>query len=245
MAPINLRGKGMLFNAKQPTDIIDNVFAEQANGNLTGLLSWDEFDEVCERIKHDTRTDWFVYNLDEQPPLHTTTDDERLQFITSLNTKIHTQYAREHCGIAFTDSVSEPGILKIFNPKLLKSICNVYGNSPVHGWVISREQPIDLHSVTDINSGSRPEMNIASRQRSGIAARTSEVLDARHTGCPLPIINTCRALQQLSKGQLLEIMTIEPGSVKDISIICEQTGDRLISHEQTCDGYSFFVEKMA
>lgn len=234
----------MLFNARQPTDSIDNVFTEQANGNLSGLLSWPEFDEVCERIKHDTRTGWFVYDLDERPPLHTTTGDELKRFISSLNTRIHTQYARQHCGIAFTDSISEPCILKIFNPKLLKSICNVYGTSPVHGWVISREPPIDLHSVININTGSQPETNIANRQKSGIAARASEVLDARRTGCPLPIINTCRALLQLSKGELLEIMTIEPGSVKDISIICEQTGDRLISHEQTCDGYSFFVEKM-
>jgi TusA-related sulfurtransferase len=216
--------------------ITDNIFIEQVAGQLSGLLSWAEFDQVCEYIMQNPDMGWYLYTIDEQPPQQTATDSELNHFITSLNKNIHKEYARDHCGIAFVDSKTEPALIKIFNPKLLKSICYVNGTVPLHGWVISRQKPVDLHAITPVNTISLYDKNRVTK--------VSKILDARRTGCPLPVINTCRALQDLSRGQLLEIMTIEPGAVKDVSIICGHTGDKLVSHDQTCDGYSFFVEKM-
>jgi TusA-related sulfurtransferase len=226
----------MMFTTNHATKNADDIFVEQVTGHLSGLLSWLEFDQACEYIMQNPNLGWYLYTIDEQPPQQTATNNELNHFITSLNKNIHKEYAREHCGIAFVDSKTEPSLIKIFNPKLLKSICNIYGTVPLHGWVISRQKPVDLHAITPVNANSLHDKNRGTK--------ASKILDARHTGCPLPIINTCRALQGLCKGQLLEIMTIEPGAVKDVSIICEQTGDKLVSHDQTCNGYSFFVEKI-
>ena len=212
-----------------------DMFVKLATGNLSGLLSWDEFDRVCDFIMNDPAADWYLYAVDEQPPGQTASSAELNHFITTLKTRIHSEYGREHCGIAFVDSISDPTLFKIFNPKLLKSICNIYGSTPLHGWIISRYRPVDLRVITPVNAHVPDDKNRITK--------ASKILDARHTGCPLPIINTCRALQGLAKGQLLEIMTIEPGAVKDVSIICERTGDKLVLHEQTHYGYSLFVEK--
>jgi len=204
-------------------------------GNLYGLLSWEDFDRVCEYISNADDHSWFIYEIDKPLPDSATSNVERTEFVESLNSCIHTQYSRKHCGIAFVDSIKSPSILKVFNPKLLKSICNIYGSSPIHGWVISRIKPVNLISSSDID--------ITNPEKHYDFPKAKKTLDARKTGCPLPIINTCRELETLQGGDLLEIMTIEPGAVKDVSIICDRTGDKMISTYQTYKGYSIFVEK--
>ena len=221
-------------NNKQ--DLPTITFIELATGRLSGLLSWDEFDRICKYITETLDVGWYIYALNGHPPQQLATSNELDHFIASLNKNIHQDYAREHCGIAYVDSLTEPTLVKIFDPKLLKSICNVNGVTPHHGWIISQQKPVDLHVGTRVDTNNQYD-------ESG-ATKAEKILDARYTGCPLPVINTCRALQDMSKGGLLEIMTIEPGAVKDVSIICDQTGDKLVSHEQTRNGYSFFVQKM-
>ena len=130
----------------------EDVFIRHVTGNLSGLLSWQEFDAVCEYIIQNADKGWYIYALDKQPPVNTVTSAELDHFITSLNKTVHQQYNREHCGIAFVDTLSEPTFFKIFNPKLLKSICNIYGASPIHGWIISQQKPMDLHSYISENS---------------------------------------------------------------------------------------------
>jgi TusA-related sulfurtransferase len=225
----------MMSGVSALTENRGDVFVELATGGLSGLLDWDEFDQVCESIMQSSDAGWYIYAVDEQPPQQMASSAELNRFITTLKERVHREYGREHCGIAFVDSRSEPALFKIFNPKLLKSICNIYGNAPLHGWIISRHRPVDLRAVTPVNAHAPDDKNRITK--------AAKILDARHAGCPLPIINTCRALQGLAKGQLLEIMTIEPGAVKDVSIVCERTGDTLVSHEQTRYGYSLFVEK--
>jgi len=67
-------------------------------------------------------------------------------------------------------------------------------------------------------------------------------LDARGLSCPLPILKTKKALAQLGHGELLELITSDPGSVKDLSSFCEQTGHQLISSEINEDEFVFIVK---
>lgn len=67
-------------------------------------------------------------------------------------------------------------------------------------------------------------------------------LDARGLSCPLPILKTKKALAQLDKGELLELITSDPGSVKDLSSFCEQTGHQLVSSEINEDEFIFIVK---
>ncbi len=40
-------------------------------------------------------------------------------------------------------------------------------------------------------------------------------LDTRGLNCPLPILRTKKALNELQSGQVLKVVSTDPGSVKD------------------------------
>jgi len=71
----------------------------------------------------------------------------------------------------------------------------------------------------------------------------AEKLDARGLNCPLPILRTRKAINNLGSGDVLEVVSSDPGSVKDMASFCEQTGNRLISSNESGDGYVFLIEK--
>jgi len=226
-------------------------FVELVTGSLVGILGWDELDQVWQRVCQAGNSGWYLYKSGEQPPDVAIAEDELKVCLASLNERLRESHAKEYCGVVYVDSVDEPTLLKIFDPESLTSICNIYGKTPLHGWVISKLKPVNLKAIEEADSDfqrhemgrylpSVPEITETKRQYSEAVAQT---LDVRRTGCPLPIINTCRALKNLSVGQVLEIVTIEPGALNDIDYICRQTGDSLIALEQACYGYSFFLRK--
>lgn len=71
----------------------------------------------------------------------------------------------------------------------------------------------------------------------------AEKLDARGLNCPLPILRTRKALNQLSSGELLEVTASDPGSVKDMVSFCDQTGNRLLSSNEADSSFVFLIEK--
>ncbi len=71
----------------------------------------------------------------------------------------------------------------------------------------------------------------------------AQVLDARNLNCPLPILRTKKALNTMGQGEYLKIQATDPGSVKDLSSFCEQTGNELISSESGNEGEFIFVIK--
>jgi len=71
----------------------------------------------------------------------------------------------------------------------------------------------------------------------------AEKLDARGLNCPLPILKTRKAINNLDSGEVLEVVSSDPGSVKDMASFCEQTGNHLVSSDESGDGYVFLIEK--
>lgn len=68
-------------------------------------------------------------------------------------------------------------------------------------------------------------------------------LDARGLGCPLPIIKTKKSLNGLTPGQILKVISTDPGSVADMQAFTEQTGNQLLSSEVQNKDYVFFIKK--
>ena len=71
----------------------------------------------------------------------------------------------------------------------------------------------------------------------------AEKLDTRGMNCPLPVLKTRKALNIISSGEILEVTANDPGSVKDMASFCEQTGNRLVSSNETDNSYIFLIEK--
>ena len=71
----------------------------------------------------------------------------------------------------------------------------------------------------------------------------AEKLDARGMNCPLPILKTRKAINQIKRGEILEVTATDPGSVKDMASFCNQTGNRLFARNESGDGFVFLIEK--
>ena len=70
-----------------------------------------------------------------------------------------------------------------------------------------------------------------------------QTLDAQGLNCPLPILKTKKALQKMGDGQVLEVLSTDAGSVKDIEAFCKQTGNILLGVEENEGKYIFNIEK--
>lgn len=68
-------------------------------------------------------------------------------------------------------------------------------------------------------------------------------LDARGLNCPLPILRAKKSLVDMSTGQVLKIVTTDPGAVKDFQAFSRQTGNDLLSSAQAGAEFMFFVKK--
>ena len=62
-------------------------------------------------------------------------------------------------------------------------------------------------------------------------------IDTRGLNCPLPILKAKKALATLQTGEVLKVVSTDPGSVRDFQAFARQTGNELV--EQTNVGNEF------
>jgi tRNA 2-thiouridine synthesizing protein A len=60
----------------------------------------------------------------------------------------------------------------------------------------------------------------------------------------MPILKTKKALKQMESGQILEVISTDAGSVKDLVAFCNQTGNILLKSIEVDGKYIFTVEKV-
>ncbi|MCZ2293203.1 MAG: sulfurtransferase TusA family protein [Burkholderiales bacterium] len=62
-------------------------------------------------------------------------------------------------------------------------------------------------------------------------------LDTRGLNCPLPILKTKKTLGEMQAGEVLRVVSTDPGSMRDFQAFARQTGHELL--EQTTEGSEF------
>ena len=67
-------------------------------------------------------------------------------------------------------------------------------------------------------------------------------LDARGLNCPLPILRTKKALNDMKSGELIRITATDPASVRDFEAFSRQTGNELVDKGES-DGAFWFILK--
>ncbi|MCI0424956.1 MAG: sulfurtransferase TusA family protein [Actinobacteria bacterium] len=73
--------------------------------------------------------------------------------------------------------------------------------------------------------------------------RADATLDCSGLLCPLPVYKASLALRQLSPGQVLHLVTTDPGALEDVPAMARQTGDTLLGVERTETNQLFWIEK--
>lgn len=62
-------------------------------------------------------------------------------------------------------------------------------------------------------------------------------LDTRGLNCPLPILKAKKALAEMASGEVLRVVSTDPGSMRDFQAFARQTGNQLV--EQAENGNEF------
>jgi tRNA 2-thiouridine synthesizing protein A len=62
-------------------------------------------------------------------------------------------------------------------------------------------------------------------------------VDARGLNCPLPILKAKKALADMASGEVLKVVSTDPGSMRDFQAFARQTGNELV--EQVKSGSDF------
>jgi len=70
-----------------------------------------------------------------------------------------------------------------------------------------------------------------------------QILDAKGLNCPLPILKAKKALKSLESGQVLEVLSTDPGSVADFGAFCRTTGNELVEQNEEGGVYTYLIRK--
>ena len=68
-------------------------------------------------------------------------------------------------------------------------------------------------------------------------------LDAKGLNCPLPILRAKTALPDMTSGQVLRVLSTDPGSVKDFAAFAKQTGNELLSSAEQGKEFEFYIKR--
>jgi len=70
-----------------------------------------------------------------------------------------------------------------------------------------------------------------------------EEVNAIGLKCPMPILKCKKGLNNLTKDQVLKIMTTDKSAKKDFEFFCQKTGHKILSMEDKNEVTTFFIQK--
>ncbi|NIC00686.1 sulfurtransferase TusA family protein [Halobacterium sp. R2-5] len=72
----------------------------------------------------------------------------------------------------------------------------------------------------------------------------TETLDVKGASCPMPVVKTKTAIDDLSEGEILEVLATDSGSMSDIDGWADGTeGVELVEQEEGDGVYKHYVRK--
>jgi tRNA 2-thiouridine synthesizing protein A len=75
------------------------------------------------------------------------------------------------------------------------------------------------------------------------APQADREVDARGLNCPLPVLRTKKALNDMTSGQVLRILATDPASVRDFQAFAKQTGHELLQHAERDGVFTFLLKR--
>ena len=68
-------------------------------------------------------------------------------------------------------------------------------------------------------------------------------VDARGLSCPMPIVKTAQAIKTIASGDLLEVLTTDPGAVADFAAWSRTTGNTIVEQSIDDSVYRFVLRR--
>ncbi|KGA96705.1 hypothetical protein AJ85_00855 [Alkalihalobacillus alcalophilus ATCC 27647 = CGMCC 1.3604] len=71
----------------------------------------------------------------------------------------------------------------------------------------------------------------------------TKVLDAKGLACPMPIVKTKKAMDELQSGEVLEIQATDKGAKNDLVAWASSGGHDLLSDKEENGVFTFYIKK--
>ncbi len=68
-------------------------------------------------------------------------------------------------------------------------------------------------------------------------------IDCKGLSCPEPILHTKMAINEMSHGQILEMVATDPGSVSDMDAWARRTGNEIVDKSEENGTFRYFIKK--
>lgn len=69
-------------------------------------------------------------------------------------------------------------------------------------------------------------------------------LDARGLACPMPLLKLKQCLNKMDSGQVIRVLTTDPGSVRDFAAFLRQVSSELLEQAENDSGeFCFYIRK--
>ena len=119
-------------------------YYQKFSGSFSGILRWNQLDELWKILKDTQSDDWYIYAVGEIPPEKTSTYADMQTFTLGVDKLLRQEHDESYCGIVYVDNKNEPSFIKIFDPNNLGTSCSTGLAPPLPAWILSKIQPIDL-----------------------------------------------------------------------------------------------------
>jgi tRNA 2-thiouridine synthesizing protein A len=73
--------------------------------------------------------------------------------------------------------------------------------------------------------------------------QSDKVLDAKGLACPMPIVRTKKAMDELASGQVLEIHVTDKGAKNDLTAWAKSAGHEVVQSAEEGDVLKFWIRK--
>ena len=128
-----------------PLETKDKADADYKNafsGRFSGVLRWPDFETLWTSLT-DSPEAWYVYEPEAGGPPATALEKGELKdYLASTETYLRDVCSSEFCGAVYADSLTNPGFVKVYNPRLMGG-CGM-GKAPLPQWIISVMKPVSL-----------------------------------------------------------------------------------------------------
>ncbi len=122
-----------------------DCFIDALNDRFSGVLSWQQLQELWEIVRREAAAGWFIYAIGEPlpPAPRNAADIER--FIAAIDALLRHDLRDDSCtGVVYADNRVNPQLIKIYDPFHMGSACRRGAAAPLPGWILTRIPPTEL-----------------------------------------------------------------------------------------------------
>jgi hypothetical protein len=135
---------------------------ETYEGYLSGVLRWEDWDRLRHHVTGSGEP-WYVYAVGHGIPDQPVSGEPLAMLLAELDALLRRDHDEPYFGIAYADDLTEPTLVKIYDPHNLGSSCGSSGRAIPPGWILCRMRPEPVASDLPLPNSRKRWRNLVGR----------------------------------------------------------------------------------